>query len=488
MLIPISWLKNYVPINDAPAELAHKLTMAGIEIGDVQIIGADWDAEKVVVGHVLDVSPHPNADRLRLPTVDTGDGNPATVVCGAPNVAAGQKIAFAREGAALFSPRSGKVERLRRARIRGVESRGMVCSSLELGLGEDHDGILVLDDDAPIGTPLADYLGDAVLDAEVTSNRPDCLSILGIAHEVGAISGQPVTEPDYSYPEDGDPIEDQVTIEIADPDLCYRYTASMVSGITIGPSPRWMQDALVKAGQRPINNVVDITNYVMLEYGQPLHAFDFDKCRDATIIVRAAREGETLTTLDGEVRELAPPMLTIADSAGCGGAGGRHGRRQLGDDRIHDQRSVGIRQFSTRWNTRKTRSALSMRTDASDRFERGIRSALAPVALRRATQLIVELCSGEAAKGVIDLYPMRREPPTVSISRARIRRVLGVDYPDVASQARPGVARLRRSAAPGRADRPDRDDRGRAVRRAHRYVVAESPLLAFGHRNRGRSN
>lgn len=428
MLIPLSWLKNYVPVTDAPADLAHKLTMAGIEIGDVQMIGTDWDAEKVVVGHVLDVAPHPNADRLRLPTVDTGDGQPSTVVCGAPNVAAGQKIAFAREGAALFSPRSGKVERLRRARIRGVESRGMVCSSLELGLGEDHDGILVLDDDAPIGTPLADYLGDAVLDAEVTSNRPDCLSILGIAHEVGAIIGQPVTEPDYSYPEDGDSIEDQVTIEIADPDLCYRYTASLVRGISIGPSPRWMQDALVKAGQRPINNVVDITNYVMLEYGQPLHAFDFDKCRDATIIVRAAREGETLTTLDGEVRELAPPMLTIADSQDAVGLAGVMGGAN--SEMIESTTSVLLESASfDAVNTRKTRSALSMRTDASDRFERGIRSALAPVALRRATQLIVELCGGEAAKGVIDLYPTRREPPTVSISRARIRRVLGVDYP-----------------------------------------------------------
>ena len=428
MLIPLSWLKNYVPVDDAPDDLAHKLTMAGIEIGDVQIVGADWDAEKVVVGHVLDVAPHPNADRLRLPTVDTGDGEPATVVCGAPNVAAGQKIAFAREGAALFSPRSGKVERLRRARIRGVESRGMVCSSLELGLGDDHDGILVLDDDAPIGTPLAEYLGDAVLDAEVTSNRPDCLSILGIAHEVGAITGQPVTEPDHSYPEYGDAIEDQVTIEIADPDLCYRYTASLVRGISIGPSPRWMQDALVKAGQRPINNVVDITNYVMLEYGQPLHAFDFDKCRDATIIVRAAREGETLTTLDGEVRELAPPMLTIADSRDAVGLAGVMG----GANSEMTEETTAVLLESASFdpvNTRKTRAALGMRTDASDRFERGIRSALAPAGLRRATQLIVELCGGEAAKGMIDLYPTRREPPTVSISRARIRQVLGVDYP-----------------------------------------------------------
>ena len=434
MLVPISWLKNYVAVTDTPDDLAHKLTMAGVEIGEVEVVGENWDADKIVVGHVLEVNPHPNADRLMLPTVDIG-GEMATVVCGAPNVAAGQKIAFAKEGARMFSPRSGKVETLRRARIRGVESAGMVCSSLELGLGEDHDGILVLDDDAPVGTPLTEYLGDAVLDAEVTSNRPDCLSILGIAHEVGAINGERVTEPDLSYPEEGDDIEGRVRIEIADPELCYRYTASLVTGVEIGPSPAWMQDALVKAGQRPINNVVDITNYVMLEYGQPLHAFDFEKCRDATIVVRAARDGETLTTLDGEVRELRPPMLTISDSRDAVGLAGVMGGAN--SEMAEATSAVLLESASFNpVNTRRTRTALGMRTDASDRFERDIRSALVPVALRRATKLIVELCGGTAAKGVIDLYPMEseREPPTVKLSRARIRQVLGVDYP--ASQIR----------------------------------------------------
>ena len=345
MLVPISWLKKYVPVTDSPHDLAHKLTMAGIEIGEVQVIGGDWDREKVVVGHVLKVDPHPNADRLSLPTVDTGDGGTATVVCGAPNVAAGQKIAFAREGAKLLSPRSGKVETLKRARIRGVESAGMVCSPLELGLGEDHDGILVLDDDAPVGTPLSDYLGDAVLDAEVTSNRPDCLSILGIAHEVAAITGESVTEPGRSYAESDEDIENQATIEIADPDLCYRYTATLITGVKIGPSPQWLKDALTRAGQRPINSVVDITNYVMLEYGQPLHAFDFDTCKDRTIIVRAARDGEMLTTLDGEERKLSPPyadhrrLLRRRRSRRC------NGRRELGDDLRHQDRPAGVGQL-----------------------------------------------------------------------------------------------------------------------------------------------
>lgn len=428
MLIPLSWLKKYVPVSDSPHELAHKLTMAGIEIGEVRVVGADWDADKIVVGEALRVEAHPNADRLRLVAVDVGGGRTETVVCGAPNVAAGQKIAFAKEGAALFSPRSGKTETLKRARIRGVESRGMVCSALELGVGDDHDGILVLDADAPVGAPLAEYLGDAVLNAEVTPNRPDCLSILGVAHEAAAIGGARVTDPDLSYPEEGEPIENLATVEIADPDLCFRYAASLIAGVKIEPSPKWMQDALIKAGQRPINNVVDITNYVMLEYGQPLHAFDFDKCRDRTIIVRQAREGETLVTLDGERRELRPPMLTIADSRDAVGLAGVMG----GANSEMDENTASVLLESASFdpvNTRRTRTALDLRTEASDRFERGIRSALAPVGLRRATQLIVELCGGVAAKGIIDLYPTKREPPALSLSRARIRQVLGVDYP-----------------------------------------------------------
>ena len=427
MLVPLSWLKNYVPVTDTPQELARRLTMAGVEIGDVDEMGANWERDKVLVGHVLTVDPHPNADRLRLPTVDLGDGETATVVCGAPNVAAGQKIVFAREGAMVFSARSGKIEKLKKAKIRGVESAGMVCSVLELGMGDEHEGILVLDEDAPIGTPLVDYLGDAILDAEVTPNRPDCLSILGIAHEVAALTGQQVTEPEISYPEDGPDIESEVNIEIADPDLCYRYTASLLTGIKIGPSPQWMQEALTKAGQRPINNVVDITNYVMLEYGQPLHAFDINKVKDRTVIVRAAREGEKFVSLDGVDHELNPPMLTIADSQDPVGLAGVMGGANSEMTDYTTSVLLESANFSP-INTRRTRNALDMNTEASYRFERGIRAALAPIALRRATKLMLELCGGQAAKGIIDLYPIDREPPLVSISRRRIRQVLGVDY------------------------------------------------------------
>ena len=427
MRVPLSWLKNYIPIDISAADLAHRLTMAGNEVGDVEIVGADLDQENLFVGRVLSVEPHPNADRLRLPTVDIGNGETATVVCGAPNVAAGQNIAFAKEGAMLFSPRSGKPEQLKAATIRGVRSAGMVCSTLELGLGEDHDGILVLDEDAPVGVPLAEYLGDAVLDVEVTPNRPDCLSILGIAHEVAALTGAAVTEPNLSYDEDETSIESQARIEIADPDLCYRYTASLIHGIRIAESPRWMQDALIKAGLRPINNIVDITNYVMLEYGQPLHAFDFGKVRDETIIVRAARPDETLITLDGEKRALQPPMLVIADTRDAIGLAGVMG----GANTEIDDTTTAVLLESANFNainTRSTRLALRMDSEASYRFERGIRAELAPRALRRATQLMTQLAGGTAAKGILDIYPSPAPAPSVKISRRRIRQLLGVDY------------------------------------------------------------
>ncbi|MDA0769926.1 MAG: phenylalanine--tRNA ligase subunit beta [Chloroflexi bacterium] len=427
MKVPISWLKKYVPVDMPAKELAHRLTMAGNEVGEVDVIGGSWDPDKVVIGHVLKIEPHPNADRLRLPTVDIGNGETATVVCGAPNVAEGQKIAFAKEGALLFSPRTGGVEELKAAKIRGVESSGMVCSTLELGMGEDHSGILVLDDAAVVGTPLVDLLGDAVLDVEVTPNRPDCLSILGIAHEVAALTGATVTEPDISYEEVGEAIDGQASVEIEDPELCGRYTATLIKDIKIGDSPRWMQEALIRSGQRPINNIVDITNYVMLEYGQPLHAFDFGKVKESKIIVRAARPGEKHVTLDGENRNLEPPMLVIADVSDAVGMAGVMGGANTEIDETTRTVFLESANFSAT-NTRRTRNALGVNTEASYRFERGIRAELAPLALRRATRLIVELAGGKAAPGIIDIYPGEKPAPVVKISRQRIRQMLGVDY------------------------------------------------------------
>ena len=426
MLVPLSWLTKYVPVSIPAEELAHLLTMSGTEVAGIKRIGAEWDRDKVMVGLVTSVDPHPNADRLTLPTVELAGGEMATVACGAPNVAAGQKIAFAREGARLFNTRSEKVEPLKASKIRGVVSAGMVCSALELGIGEDHEGILVLDDDARIGMPLVDYLGDTILDLDLTPNRPDCLSILGVAHEVAALTGEHVTEPDLSYPEGGEAIGDRVKIEIADPDLCYRYTASLISGITVEASPRWMLQVLEKAGLRPINNIVDITNYVMLEYNQPLHAFDFDTVKDRTVIVRQARPGEALACLDGQTRPLKPPMLTIADARDAVGLAGVIG----GANSEIREGTTSVLLESANFdpiNTRRTSQALRLSTEASYRFERGLRAELAPLALRRATGLILEIAGGEAARGIADVYPRPKEAPVVGVTRARIKQVLGAD-------------------------------------------------------------
>ncbi|MBM3934566.1 MAG: phenylalanine--tRNA ligase subunit beta [SAR202 cluster bacterium] len=427
MKVPISWLKQYVPVTMAPKDLAHRLTMNGIEVDSVEEIGATWDRDKLVVGHVLAVEPHPNADRLRLPTVDLGNGETVKVVCGGPNLAVGQKIVFAREGAMLLSNKTNKVEPLKASTIRGVVSAGMVCSERELGLAEESPGIMVLDPEAPIGVPVKDYLGDVVMEAAVTPNRPDCLSILGIAREVAAFSGQKVTEPNRDYPATGLAISGEVKVVIDDASLCSRYAAGLITDVKVGPSPKWLVDVLEKAGQRSINNVVDVTNYVMLEHGQPLHAFDLSKVKDKTVVVRPARSGEKFTTLDGVERTLKPPMLVIADSKDAIALAGVMGGKDSG---VTEQTAAIILESASFHpiNTRKTAAALGLRTDASYRFERGVRAEMVPLALARAMKLILEVAGGQAAKGVIDVYPGRREPAMHRLSMDKIRRVLGVDY------------------------------------------------------------
>ena len=441
MQVPLSWLKEYVDLALTPQELAHRLTMAGVEVGAVMESGGWADC---VVGQVLEVRPHPNADSLRLCRVDAGAGNAppeagatgaaamaATmeVVCGAPNVAAGQKICFARVGARLYNAHSGRKETLKAARIRGVVSEGMICSELELGLGDNHDGILVLPADAPLGMPLDDYLGDTILDLEVTPNRLDCFSILGVAYEVAALTGKTVREPQISYREDGSPITEQASISVADPDLCHRYTASLIQGLKIGPSPQWLQDRLTKAGLRPISNVVDVTNYVMLEFNQPLHAFDLDKVKDRTVIVRHARPGETLETLDGTERKLNPDTLVIADAQDPIGIGGIIGgaNSEIGPDT-----TTVLLESATfnSYNNRRTAETFRLRTDATQRFEKGLRPELAPIALRRATQLIQQVAGGVIAQGIIDIYPDAANPkPPVPLTRKRLQQVLGMDLP-----------------------------------------------------------
>ncbi|MBI2872081.1 MAG: phenylalanine--tRNA ligase subunit beta [Chloroflexi bacterium] len=425
MKVPLSWLKEYVDVALPARELAHRLTMAGSEVGGITTIGGSW--ENVYVGHVVGVTPHPNADRLRLATVDIGS-EAVTVVCGAPNVAAGQRVPFAKVGARLVNPESGELFTLKAAKIRGVTSTGMVCSERELGVGQDHTGIVVLPADAPIGRPLASYWGDAVLDLEVTPNRPDCLSVLGVAREVAALTGATVREPSLSYQEDGPPIQDLATIRVEAPDLAPRYTASLVTGIKVGPSPGWLQERLLRAGLRPINNLVDITNYVMLEYGQPLHAFDYEKLAERTVLVRRARPGEVLVTLDGQERRLESPMLVIADARRAVGLAGVMG----GANTEITESTTAVLLESANFNPisiRRTASALKLHSDAVARFDKGLHPALAELGLRRATRLVLELAGGTACRGIWDVYPSPWPERTVALSRKRVHQVLGVELP-----------------------------------------------------------
>ena len=426
MKVPLSWLKEYVEIRVQVEELAHRLTMAGTEVAEVISIGG-WN--DCYVGSVVNVERHPSADRLTLCTVDLGRER-MQVVCGAPNVAENQKIAFAKVGAELFNTHTGDLEPLKAARIRGVVSEGMICSEQELGIGDDHTGIVVLPEEAPLGATLSDYLGDQILDLEVTPNRPDCLSVLGVAHEVAALTGATVEEPDCSYPEGGDPIECLASVQVADSDLCPRYTASLITGIKVEPSPGWLQARLIKVGMRPINNVVDITNYVMLEYNQPLHAFDFNTLKEGKIVVRRARPGETLLSLDGVERTLSPSMLVIADASDAVGLGGIIG----GAYSEMTESTTTVLLESANFdpvNNRRTAQTLRLSTEASTRFEKGLRPELAPMALRRATQLITEIAGGLAARGILDVSPARDPyaPQALELTMGRLKKVLGISFP-----------------------------------------------------------
>ena len=424
MLIPFSWLSQYVDITLPADELAHRLTMGGIEVGDV-ITRGGWDG--CVVGYVRATRPHPNADTLTLCEVDPGDGPPIEVVCGAPNVAAGQKICFARPGVTLRNMHTGRREELKPARIRGVVSEGMICSEAELEISDEHEGIIVLPDEAVVGAPLDDVLGDTFLELELTPNRGDCLSILGVAREIGAITGQPVRAPDVAYAESGAPVDSLARVTIADPDLCPRYTASVITGISIGPSPQWMQDRLTRAGLRPINNVVDVTNYVMLEFNQPLHAFDLDTVADRHVIVRRAADGEKFTTLDEVERTLTNDNLLIADPAQAIGIGGVMGGANSEITPATANMLLESANFHP-LNNRRTSTGLNLRTEASLRFEKGLHPELAPIALRRATQLILATAGGEAAAGIIDVFPEGDSPVApVPLTVARMRQVLGMD-------------------------------------------------------------
>ena len=426
MRVPLEWLAEYVDLTLAPDELAHRLSMAGAEVESIERSGGDWD--QVVVGHVLDVAQHPNADRLRVATVEYGADAPLTVVCGAPNVAAGQTVAFATVGAQLRDPRTRELRKLRPGKIRGVESRGMVCSERELGISDEHEGILELQTSAAPGTPLTEVLGATVLEIKPTPNRPDHFSVLGIAREVAALTGGSVREPDAAYDEAGPEIGERTSVVIEDPVGCPRYTAIVVEGVQIGPSPQWLQDAVIAAGMRPINNVVDVTNYVLMEYGQPLHAFDQARLRQRRIVVRRARAGETIDLLDGAVLELELEDLVIADAERAVALAGIMGGA---DAEVSDSTTTVLLETATfdAATIRRSAARHKIRTEASLRFEKRLNPELALLAARRAAKLIIETAGGTACRGVDDQYPGKQHPPQVVVSVERIKQILAVEPP-----------------------------------------------------------
>ena len=441
MRVPIGWLKEFVDISVPVADLAERLTLAGLEVSSIRTIGLPgsdlpWDPERMLVGRVLEVKPHPNADRLVLAQVEYGPGRVKTVVTGAPNLkvgTSGQKVAFALEGARLqdaYGPTPG-VTILTGRKVRGVFSDGMVLSEKELGLSDDHTGILLLDEAALVGSPLAEYLGDVILELEILPNMARCLSILGVAREVAALTGGAVRVPEPSMRETGPPIGERVQLAIADSSLSARYTATWIGGVDIKPSPEWLRRRLRFCGIRPINNVVDVTNYVMLEWGQPLHAFDYDVLvRRATgvprITVRPARAGEMLTTLDGVTRTLTPERLLIADTAGPIAVAGVMGGAET--EVTEATRTILLESANFHFvSIRKTTQALKLPSEASARFGRGVPSAVALPAVMRATSLMQELAGGEIARGVADCYPNRQDVPVIDLAGRDITRILGME-------------------------------------------------------------
>jgi len=420
MRIPVSWLRDYVNFEASAEELAHKLTFSGTEVTGIEHVGLK--AQGVVVAEVRSVERHPNADRLTVCTVFDG-ASEHRVVCGAPNVRAGLKSAFAPEGAVLADG-----TRLKKAKLRGVESRGMLCAEDELGLSSTHAGILELPAEAAPGTPLSSVLGepDAVLEVEITPNRPDCLSLIGMAREVAALFGAKLRLPEVSIRESDPPADRETSVVVEDPTGCPRYTARVIRAVKVGPSPSWMQRRLQLAGIRPINNLVDITNYVLLETGHPLHAFDQSLLKEGRVVVRPGRRGETITTLDERSHELDESVLVIADAERPVAVAGIMGG--IGSE-IRDDTSTVLLESAYFHPPliRATSKKLGLRSESSYRFERGTDIGNVEWASRRAAALIQDLAGGRVAGGVIDVYPSPATPRTLRCRWNRCRSLVGVE-------------------------------------------------------------
>ncbi len=426
MRISQQWLKQYIEFKLAPAKLADELSMLGLEVASYEDLSEKY--AKFVVGEVLERAKHPNADRLTLCKVNVGD-KVLEIVCGAPNVAAGQKVAVALVGATIPHNQhdaDGRPFVLERARIRGVESNGMICSALELGVGSDADGIMVLESKAKVGTPLAKYLGqtDIIYELEVTANRGDWLCHLGVAREVGAIVGKRMRRPTIKLKESKTRAASLAKVKILDSEKCPRYSARILRGVRVQPSPQWLRDRLAAVGFRSINNVVDVTNYVMYETGQPLHAFDYDKLAGQTIIVKCASTGETFITLDGKERTLRADTLMICDAekpvAVAGVMGGANSEIRESTTAILLESA-----FFDPTSIRRTSKYLGLSTDASQRFERTTDLEMTVYAAGRVAQLLQEISGFEVLRGVLDVYPGKHKKKIIVLRTARVNKVLG---------------------------------------------------------------
>ena len=440
--IPLNWMRDFVEFDLSPESLAEKLTISGMEVESIEYLGKNW-GDFCLVGSLLKVEPHPNANSLSLASVDYGVDQPLTVVTGAPKIRelegkipkSSLKVALALSGAELVDPyhEDHPLIRLKPSRIRGILSEGMICSELELGLSEKHEDILVLPEDAPTGHLLKDYLGDAILEFDIKGGFAHLLSILGIARETGAIIRKPLKREQFP---DLARLQKEINpgfveLDIENPDLCPRYSALLIRDVSIGPSPFWMQQRLLSAGMRPINNIVDITNYVMLEYGQPLHAFDYQllrkRARGATpkIIIRTAQNDEVLTTLDGEKRKLDDQMLLITDTAGpiaiAGVMGGTE--TEVSEETTEVLLESANFQFL---NNRRTSQLLKLKTEASERFGKRIAPDGTLLAALRAAELFEQLSGGTLEPNCGDLFPGIPGTTCIELEQGHLERVLGV--------------------------------------------------------------
>jgi phenylalanyl-tRNA synthetase beta chain len=456
MKVPLSWIKEYVDIDVPITELASRLTLAGLEVEDILLVGypapegdqlefhvhgLTWTPDKIVVAEVSEVMPHPNADRLVLCKLFDGEEE-HIVLTGAPNLypykGLGRlenplKVPYAREGARIYDGHQpGQVvTTLKRAKIRGVESYSMICSEKELGISEEHEGVIILDVDAPVGVPLVDYMGDVVFDIAITPNIARNANIYGVAREVSALLSKPLRQPNYEMAAAGSSIEGEAFIEIKEPELNPRFVLGLLKGVKIGPSPYWVQRRLRLAGMRPINNIVDATNYAMLELGEPLHAFDYDVLvkraggKPPTIITRTANLGEKLVTLDEVERTLDDFTVLVCDTAGPLSIAGVMGglESEVGEN------TRNILLEGAAWNfinIRRTSVAQRMQSEASYRFSRGVHPAMAERGVRRGLILMQDWAGGQISQGLVDNYPLPPQDPTVEINVEDVRRWLGV--------------------------------------------------------------